>query len=255
MTTTKISFLASERPDAQKALKELQKKYPSVSIEEADILVVLGGDGFMLRALHQVLDIGKPVFGMNCGSVGFLMNTYSADHLEERLSEAKHIQLSTLQMEATTIDGKRHKYHAINEASLFRKSALAGHLKISVDDQCHLEELVCDGVLLATPAGSTAYNLSAHGPILPLKSNVLALTPISAFRPRRWKGALLSHESTVTFDVLNPEERPFSAVADFHEIPDTKTVTVSSCPDKTLTLLFDPESGLDNRILKEQFLS
>lgn len=252
---TKFAFLASNREDAQNALRSLEKHYNPTSLEEAEIIVVLGGDGFMLRALHQVMDLKKPVFGMNCGSVGFLMNPYHVDDLEQRLEAAKHVHLSTLHMKATSLDGKEHEHYAINEVSLFRSSALAGHLKITVDGQCHLEELVCDGVLLSTPAGSTAYNLSAHGPILPLKSNVLALTPISAFRPRRWKGALLSHDTTVTIDVIHPEERPLSAVADFHEIPSAQRVAITSCPEKSLTLLFDPESGLENRILKEQFLS
>lgn len=251
----KIAILASNRPEAQKALSAIQNMCQTVPLKDADVILVLGGDGFMLRALHQIMDLNKPVFGMNCGSVGFLMNPYSPENLQKRLKEAKHVKLSPLQMKVQTTDGATHEHYAINEVSLLRSSALAGHLKISVDDQCHLEELVCDGVLLSTPAGSTAYNLSANGPILPLKSNVLALTPISAFRPRRWKGALLSQKAQVTFEILTPKERPLSAVADFHEIPHAQKVSIVSCGHKTLTLLFDPGHDLENRILKEQFLS
>jgi NAD+ kinase len=252
---TKITFFVSKNADAQKAFQTICESYEQSPLKEADVIVVLGGDGFLLRVLHQVLPLKKPVFGMNCGSLGFLMNPYNPDHLLERLSAAKRVALPTLEMNATDTAGETFTFHAINEVSLFRKTALTGHVKISVDDQCHLEELVCDGVLLSTPAGSTAYNLSAHGPIIPLDSNILALTPISAFRPRRWQGALLSDKSKVIFDVLTPEERPLAAVADFHEIPNVKSVAISVCPTHTLTLLFDPERALENRILKEQFLT
>ncbi len=252
---TKITFFVSKNVEAQKAFQAIGKIYEQSPLKEADIIVVLGGDGFLLRVLHQVLPLKKPVFGMNCGSLGFLMNPYDPKNLMERLLAAKRVALPTLEMHATDTKEEMFTFHAINEVSLFRKTALTGHVKISVDGQCHLEELVCDGVLLSTPAGSTAYNLSAHGPIIPLDSNILALTPISAFRPRRWQGALLSNKSEVIFDVLNPQERPLAAVADFQEIPNVQKVRISVCPTHILTLLFDPERALENRILKEQFLT
>jgi NAD+ kinase len=253
MVAQKITFFVSKNTDAQKAFQSISKIYEQSPLKEADIIVVLGGDGFLLRVLHQVLPLKKPVFGMNCGSLGFLMNPYDPKHVLERLAAAKRVALPTLEMHVIDTTGKTFTFHAINEVSLFRKTALTGHVKISVDGQCHLEELVCDGVLLSTPAGSTAYNLSAHGPIVPLDSNILALTPISAFRPRRWQGALLSNKSKVVFDVLTPQERPLAAVADFQEIPNVQSVAIRVCPIHTLTLLFDPERALENRIRKEQF--
>ena len=255
MSYPKLAFFASHNPGAQKAFQATKESYPQTALEDADIIVVLGGDGFLLRVLHETIHLKKPVFGMNCGSLGFLMNPYDSSHLYERLSKTKKVSLPTLKMDVIDIHDKAHSLHAINEVSLFRKSPLAGHLKITIDGNCHLEELVCDGILLSTPAGSTAYNLSAHGPIIPLDSNILALTPISAFRPRRWQGALLSNKSRTIFEVLTPTERPLSAVADFHEIPNAKTVTINVCPTHTLTLLFDSEKGLENRILTEQFLT
>jgi NAD+ kinase len=255
MSHQKITFFVSKNCDAQEAFKILTNHYPQSSLDEADYIVVLGGDGFLLRVLHQVLHLKKPVFGMNCGSLGFLMNPYSPEHLLERLHKAKEVALPTLTMDVIDQEQQIHTFHAINEVSLFRTTALTGHVKVTVDGECHLEELVCDGILLSTPAGSTAYNLSAHGPILPLDSNILALTPISAFRPRRWQGALLSNQSTVVIDVLKPLDRPLAAVADFHEIQNACQVTMSVCPTHRLTLLFDPERALENRILKEQFLT
>jgi NAD+ kinase len=255
MQHQKIAFFASKHDAAQRAQQDLKKLYASVPLEEADVIVALGGDGYLLRVLHQTYAQQKPVFGMNCGSVGFLMNPYDPNHLLERLEKATHVTIPTLVMEAKDIDGKTHKFHAINEVSLFRKSALAGHLKITVDDHCHLEELVCDGILLATPAGSTAYNLSVHGPILPLESRALALTPVSAFRPRRWRGAILSDQSVVHIDVLSPSDRPLSAVADFQEIPFAKEVKIYKDSNHFLSLLFDPDRALEKRILKEQFLA
>ncbi|MBM3610203.1 MAG: NAD kinase [Alphaproteobacteria bacterium] len=254
MQRPKITFFASKSIEAQRALHALEKSYISVPLEEADMIIALGGDGYLLRVLHQVYSLKKPVFGMNCGSVGFLMNPYDPHHLLERLEKATAVTLPTLVMEATDLHDKVHTLHAINEVSLFRKSALAGHLKVSVDGHCHLEELVCDGILLSTPAGSTAYNLSIHGPILPLESRALALTPISAFRPRRWKGAILSDQSVVTIDILSPQERPLSAVADYQELPLITHVKIYKDPHHSLTLLFDPDRALEKRIMKEQFL-
>lgn len=254
MQRPKITFFASNSIEAQRSLHALEKYYPSASLKEADIIIALGGDGYLLRVLHQVYSLKKPVFGMNCGSVGFLMNPYDPSHLLERLEKATAVRLPTLVMEATDLHKKTHLFHAINEVSLFRKSALAGHLKVSVDGHCYLEELVCDGILLSTPAGSTAYNLSVHGPILPLESHVLALTPISAFRPRRWRGAVLSDQSHVAIDVLSPQERPLSAVADFQEVPFATHVKIYKDPKHSLTLLFDPDRALEKRIMKEQFL-
>lgn len=255
MQEPKITFFASNSTTAKRAIHALETLYKTVSLEEADIIVALGGDGYLLRVLHQVHSLKKPVFGMNCGSVGFLMNPYDPKNLLTRLKSAVRVQLPVLMMEAKDTSGKIHKFHALNEVSLFRKSAIAGHLKITVDGECHLEELVCDGILLATPAGSTAYNLSVHGPILPLESHALALTPISAFRPRRWRGAILSDQSTVMIDVLSPEERPLSAVADFQEIPFAQEVKIYKDPNSSLSLLFDPDRALEKRILKEQFLA
>ena len=255
MTALKVAFAVSKNDQAQQAYQTIKNSYVETSLEAADIIISLGGDGFMLRVLHKILPLKKPVFGMNCGSVGFLMNTYHEKNLLERIEKAHTYTLNPLIMTAKDIQGKMHKSHAINEVSLFRKSAMAAHVGISVDGQCHLEKLVCDGAIVSTPAGSTAYNLSAHGPIIPLGGNILALTPISAFRPRRWKGALIPHTSTVTFNVLDPENRPISAVADFHEIHNVAHVEISSDPTESLQLLFDPEENLEHRILKEQFLS
>lgn len=249
-----IAFVAARQKKAQDALKVLKKKYVNVKPAEADVIVVLGGDGFMLHTLHRYLERKVPIYGMNRGSVGFLMNTYEEDGLIERLDTAQATTLHPLRMVATDTRGRKHEALAINEVSLFRQKSLAAKVKIKVDGVDRLDELICDGVLIATPAGSTAYNLSAHGPIVPIGSGVLALTPISAFRPRQWRGALLPHEATVEFDIIDPAERLVSATADGFEVRRVKKVVVREDRSVAPTLLFDPEHNLEERILKEQFL-
>ena len=246
-----IAFVASDAALAQTALRDLQDRYGAVDPDTADIVVALGGDGFVLQSLRRYPD--RPVFGMNRGSVGFLMNTYAADDLIERLGRAETVTLNPLLMSATTADGIVHDALAINEVSLLRETHQAANIEIRVDDVVRMPELICDGVLVATPAGSTAYNLSAHGPIVPLGSEILALTPISAFRPRRWRGALLPQSATVTFVILEPEKRPVSAVADDTEVRHVTSVTVRNHPAAAFRLMFDPEHNLAERILKEQF--
>ncbi len=253
VTPSKIAFAAAEGEAAQQALKRLTQRYDGVSPEEADLVVVLGGDGFMLQTMHNLLSSGVPIFGMNRGSVGFLLNEYREDGLIERLKAAVRVTLHPLRMEATTIDGRRSSAIAINEVSLLRQTRQTAKLSIKVDGVERLPELTCDGVLVATPAGSTAYNLSAHGPIIPLGAGLLALTPISAFRPRRWRGALLPHQAQVRFEVLEADKRPVSATADHTEIRDVVAVDVREDRSVSLTLLFDPEHNLEERVLKEQF--
>ena len=255
MAMTKIAICASEADAAQAALKELQQRYPTVAPAEADVIVALGGDGFMLETLHRHIDRHLPIFGMHRGSVGFLMNSYSPYNLLERLAKADRERLHPLAMQATTADGTVHQALAINEVALLRQTRQMAKIRISVDGVMRLEELMCDGVLLATPAGSTAYNLSAHGPIIPFSSGVLALTPISAFRPRRWRGAVLPHKVAVTFEVLEPGKRPVSAGADFIEVRDVVRVDVRETRETSLTLLFDHDHNLEERVLKEQFES
>jgi len=251
--STRIAFLAAEGDVAQAALTRLNQRYKASAPGEADIVVVLGGDGFMLQTLHGLMGRNVPIFGMNRGSVGFLLNEYREDGLVERLKNAVRVTLHPLRMTATTMDGQRSEAVAINEVSLLRQTRQTAKLAIKIDGIERLPELTCDGVLVATPAGSTAYNLSAHGPIIPLGAGLLALTPISAFRPRRWRGALLPHRATVRFEVLEADKRPVSATADHTEIRDVAAVEV--CEDRTsaLTLLFDPEHNLEERVLKEQF--
>lgn len=251
----KLTFIAAESDEAQSALFTLQKHYETVSLDEADIAVAIGGDGTMLETLHQTYNNGTPVYGMNCGSVGFLMNPYRPENLLERLNKAHKVQIFPLQMK--TIDEAGNEYNAIafNEVALLRQTRQAAKLKVSVDNIERIPELVCDGILLATPAGSTAYNLSAHGPIIPLSANVLALTPISAFRPRRWKGALLPCHSRVKIEINNPEKRPVSATADSTEIRHVASVEIKQADSHGCTLLFDPDQNLEERILKEQFTS
>ena len=251
----KLCFLAAETQDAQKARTDLIKEHGQHSPDEADILIALGGDGTMLEVLHQYYTHGKPVYGMNLGSVGFLLNPYNKDGLMDRLEQATQVDLNPLEMSARTEDGDNIKAIAFNEVALFRQRRQTAHITVTVDDVERLPELVCDGVLVATPAGSTAYNLSAHGPILPLDSNVLALTPISAFRPRRWQGALLPHDSCIHFKIDSCEKRPVSCTADFTEVRHVTCVEIHQSSEISVTLLFDPDHHLGERILKEQFLT
>jgi NAD+ kinase len=255
MNDKKIAFVGSGSPKAVEALETLGSRYPNVPVEEADIVVALGGDGFVLHCLHESMGKNVPIFGMNRGSVGFLMNEYSEDDLPERLELAEKVQFIPLRLRALGIDGETSEALAINEVSLLRETRQASKIRILVDGIERLPEMICDGVLVATPAGSTAYNLSAHGPIVPLGSGVLALTPISAFRPRRWRGALLPHNAAVRFEILEPAKRPVSAVADGTEIRDVASVEISEAPELAVTILFDREHGLEERILKEQFSS
>jgi NAD+ kinase len=250
----KIAFIAADIPEAQNALRTLLSIYASHSEEEADVLVVLGGDGFMLQCLHRSMELGKPVYGMNRGTVGFLLNRYGEEGLLERLKTAEETILYPLRMRAANNTGSTFDALAINEVSVFRETREAAHIEIMVDGKVRMPELVCDGVMLATPAGSTAYNLSAHGPILPLGTNVLALTPISAFRPRRWRGALLPGIAQVNFRVLDGEKRPVSAVADNVEYRDITHIEIEQERNIALRLLFDPEHNLEERILNEQFI-
>jgi len=249
----KLAFVAAETKEAVAALKTLKKRYGAVAPDKADVIVALGGDGFMLRTLHRYRALGTPIYGMNRGTVGFLMNDYRTSGLTALLKRAQSIQLRPLRMVATTLSGKTRQSLAINEVSLLRETRQTARIAISIDGKQRMDELICDGVMVATPAGSTAYNLSAYGPILPLGSSLLALTPISAFRPRRWRGALLPHTATVKFTVIDPQKRPVSAVADDTEVRDVVSVTVTEATDVKLTLLFDPEHNLEERIIKEQF--
>lgn len=253
----KMSLAVSATAIAQDAAKVLKSRYSWVEPREADLLVALGGDGFMLQTLHAMMAKRRPlpVFGMNLGTVGFLMNAYQPDRLAERIAEARRISFHPLSMEVKTVAGVTTTSPAINEVSLLRETRQTAKIEVSVDGRIRMSELVCDGVLVATPPGSTAYNLSAHGPILPLDSKLLALTPISPFRPRRWRGALLPDTATIEFRILEPGKRPVSAVADQHEVRDVATVKVSTDPGITLSLLFDPEHALDDRIAMEQFLT
>ena len=251
----RVAFAASEAEAAQRALHELHELYGRVMPQDADVIVPLGGDGFMLETLHRFVASGKPIFGMHRGSVGFLMNSYRPDGLFERLAAAQPVQLHPLEMTAWREDGRSHRAIAFNEVSLLRESRQAAKLRISVDDVVRLEELMADGILLSTPVGSTAYNLSAHGPIIPLGAGILALTPISAFRPRRWRGALLPHGARVRIEALETDKRPVSAVADFTEVRDVVSVEIHENRDVAMTVLFDHDADLEERVFKEQFLS
>ncbi|MEL7106676.1 MAG: NAD kinase [Pseudomonadota bacterium] len=250
----KIAFRASEAKVAQDALKALRGGYGTIDEAQADVIVALGGDGFMLETLSDAATDGRPVYGMNCGTVGFLMNEYNPEGLPDRVASAEHEVVNPLRMRAGTADGSVHEALAINEVSLLRAGGQAARLKISVDGKTRMEDLVCDGALVATPAGSTAYNYSAHGPILPIGSDVLALTAMSAFRPRRWRGALLPKTAKVRFDVLNPSKRPVMADADSRSVHDVHWVEVESEPNVGHRLLFDPGHGLEERLIREQFL-
>ena len=253
MSSPKISFFASQRPEAQAALPRLIQRYGQHSEQEADVIVAMGGDGAMLDSLRRRFEDSKPVYGMNLGTVGFLMNEFQEEGLLDRINAAERASISPLRMLATDIHGVDHKALAINEVSLLRQTAQSAHLRITVDGKVRMDELTCDGIMIATPAGSTAYNLSAHGPILPIGANLLALTPVSAFRPRRWRGALLRHDARVQDDVISPERRPVAASADNQEVRDIATVSVEADRRRRLTMLFDPGHALDERILREQF--
>lgn len=251
----KLHFHAAKTDKARLAFDRLHKIHGQTPWTECDAMVVLGGDGTMLEALHLNSDGSKPVFGMNFGRVGFMMNPYHEDDLVARIEKASAVQIHPLRMQATDKDGNTHDAIAFNEVALLRETRQTAHLKISVGGIERIPEMVCDGVLLATPAGSTAYNLSAHGPILPLSSNVLALTPISAFRPRRWRGALIPSERHVRIDVLDHEKRPVSATADSTEFRDVVSIDIHQAESVSRTLLFDPDHHLEERILTEQFIS
>lgn len=254
MAYERIAFLAADIPAARDAAARMIAHYGNCDPLVADVIVPLGGDGFMLETLHRFMDRKVPVYGMHRGSVGFLMNNFEEPGLRERLASAHKVTLRLLGMTVTGVNGETTKALAINEVSLLRQSRQAAKIRIRLDGVVRLEELICDGVLVATPAGSTAYNLSAHGPIIPIGSNLIALTPISAFRPRRWRGALLPSSAKVTFEILEAEKRPVSAVADYTEVRDVSRVEVSEDPDRSLTLLFDAEHNLEERIVREQFL-
>lgn len=249
----RIAVLASPAPEAQAARAALLTRLGACAPAEAEVLVALGGDGFMLQTLHRYAALGLPVYGMKLGSVGFLMNQYRPEPLEERLACARPSVLRPLEMRAVTEGGTTVESLAYNEVSLLRQTRQAAHLRIHVNGQRKLEELVCDGALVATPAGSTAYNCSAHGPILPLGSDVVALTPIAAFRPRRWRGAILRADAEVSFEVLDALKRPVSATADSHEVRQVVEVSIRQSRERTVTLLFDPGHELAERILDEQF--
>ncbi|HLI65661.1 MAG TPA: NAD kinase [Caulobacteraceae bacterium] len=250
----RLAFAASDRSDAQAARERLVARYGAVADADAEVIVALGGDGFMLETLHRTLGRNVPIYGMNQGSVGFLMNEYNEDRLLERISAAERAVIHPLVMATTDERGKTDRALAINEVSLLRQTRQTAKLRLSIDGKVRLAELFCDGAMVATPAGSTAYNLSAHGPIIPLDGRVLALTPISAFRPRNWRGALLSHTAKVRFDVLEPDKRPVSAVADNHEVRDVVRVEVSEDRARRLVMLFDAGRSLEERVLAEQFL-
>ncbi|HEY4274046.1 MAG TPA: NAD kinase [Rhizomicrobium sp.] len=239
-------------PDANEALAEMRRRHPDAGAEAADIVIALGGDGFMLQTLHAFLGTGKPIYGMNLGSVGFLMNEYRTDDLIERLAAAERAVVHPLRMIAHTAKGPVEAL-AFNEVSLLRETRQAAKIAISVDDRVRIAELICDGVLVSTPAGSTAYNLSAHGPILPIDAALLALTPISAFRPRRWRGAILPHRAKVRFEIRESAKRPVSAVADDFEVREVSAVDIAEDRSIAMTMLYDAGHNLDERILAEQF--
>ena len=249
----RIAFVASQTPEAEAARATFVARHGDVAPNDADIIVALGGDGLMLQTLHKFMNSGKPIYGMHRGTIGFLMNDFSADKLEERLASAQTTVIHPLRMTATDAHGKTQEYRAINEVSIFRASYQAARLRILVDGRARLEELAADGILVATPAGSTAYNLSVQGPIIPIGAPQLALTPISPFRPRRWRGALLPDKAQVTIEVLEPSKRPVAAVADHDEVRDVQRVEIGMDQSIALNLLFDPDHSLDERILREQF--
>ena len=250
----KLSFVAAKTAEARKARDLLKKRYGHVAPQKADVIAALGGDGFMLETMHRYIGEHAPIYGINRGTVGFLMNNYRAADLQMRIAHAQRVTLHPLRMLAETVRGRTVEALGINEVALFRETRQAAKVRISVDANVRLKELICDGVLLCTPAGSTAYNLSAHGPIIPIESEILGLTPMSPFRPRHWRGALLPSKSQVTFEVIEPVKRPVSAVADFTEVRDVKRVHISEDREMALHVLFDHDHNLEERILTEQFM-
>lgn len=254
MPRPKIAFVASPAPSAQQALADLTAAHKAVAVEDADVIVALGGDGFMLQTLHATQHLAVPVYGMNRGTVGFLMNAYDATDLATRLDVAEQEVINPLSMTAHCVDGTMHEALAINEVSLLRAGPQAAKLRITVDGKLRMPELVCDGALVATPAGSTAYNYSAHGPILPIGSDVLTLTAMAAFRPRRWRGALLPKKAVVRFDVIDAAKRPVMADADGKSVRDVASVEIRSDPSVQHRILFDPGHGLEERLIQEQFV-
>lgn len=249
----KLAFTASERPEAQAACAVLRKRYGEAN--DPDVMVALGGDGWLLECVHAHFRDELPIFGMNMGSIGFLLNEYRESDLMQRIESAEHTRISPLRMTATNGRGEVHEALAFNEVSLLRQTHQSAKLRILIDGKERLEELICDGALVATPAGSTAYNLSAHGPIVPLDAQALALTPISAFRPRRWRGALLPHSAKVRFEVLECDKRPVAASADTFEVRHIREVEIVEVPELSATILFDAGNGYDERVLTEQFSS
>ncbi len=249
----RICFLASNTPKAQESLQILKDIYASSPIDKSDVIVALGGDGFMIETIHKLMGKKIPIYGMNRGTVGFLLNGYRKNALEKRISEAQEVLLCPLKMQAKTINRESHTLYAVNEVSLLRNTSQTANIQISIDETPVIEKMVGDGIMVATPAGSTAYNSSAFGPILPLGSNVLAMTPISPFAPKRWRGAIIPNTSEITFKILNPKKRPVKASADFFHINDITEVSVIRDSKNPFKLLFDPQHNLENRIKKEQF--
>ena len=248
-------FISSENPEAKQALNHLIKHYKQSDINDCDVIIAVGGDGMLLKALRYSIEFNVPVFGLNKGNVGFLMNELSINDLDERVRNANKVDMHPLKMKAQKLNGVNIEETAVNEVSLSRQTHQAAHLKVKIDEKERLNELVCDGILVSTPIGSTAYNLSAHGPIIPLNANILALTPISAFRPRRWRGALLPENVKINIDILDLKKRPVSATADNIEVRNIKNIEISADKTKTLTMLHDKGHSLDERIMKEQFLT
>jgi len=252
-TYKRIAFVAASTPEARDAYERLEARYGNVEPKSADVIVALGGDGLMLQTLHKFMNSGKPIYGMHRGTVGFLMNEYSEHDLPARIAASQMTVIHPLVMRARDAAGRTHEHRAINEVSLFRQSAQAAHLRILIDGKERLTELVADGMLVATPAGSTAYNLSVQGPIIPINAPMLALTPISPFRPRRWRGALLPDRAKVTIEVMEPDKRPVAAVADHDEVRSVRAVDIAMDHGVSINMLFDPGHNLDERILREQF--
>lgn len=254
VTPPRLALYVGDNDAARQAYSEVMRVMTPVPMKDADIVVVLGGDGTMLQAMHETLDTGKPIYGMNCGSVGFLLNQYSPDFLLERILKARTVTLNPLRMKVFRQNGEVVEAPAINEVSLWRNSRQAAKIQIDVDGVNRLAELICDGVMVATPAGSTAYNLSAHGPIIPLRAHALALTPICPFRPRRWRGAILHHDAKITLRVLEQDKRPVHAAADSLEVTDVERVEIAEDRSINIQLLFDMDYSLEERIFNEQFL-